>query len=129
MSLLPDPVPSRHGPITADARVHSALQRDPGVSADKRVRDLSPRERYLYCAWLLSGTRYALSGPGQYECANGSRGFIEPADQCTDEPIAACEASVGQVVECARSRLDPLCGVDAPSCAVADTCRWGIYRL
>ena len=52
---------------------------------------------------------------------------LDEVDACT-KPAPTCKATVGDLAECARSRLTNLCGIDSPRCAVIDACRRGVYR-
>jgi hypothetical protein len=107
------------------ARVERALSRPMGVDPQRRVSALSPAEKRLACAWLQSAVHLIGSG---IPCADGRTLVAEEPSECVAGPARTCRATIADLTACARSRLQPLCGADAPSCARSDSCRWGFSR-
>jgi hypothetical protein len=99
------------------------LARDVGVRADALLTDLQPLERKLTCAWLGRGSR-GLTG---WECQDGRAFVLDDAETCR-KPVAKCDATVGDLVECARSRIVELCGAESPRCAKSDACQRGVVK-
>jgi hypothetical protein len=128
-ATLPDLPPEAEATLSpaeaARARVDRALSRPMGVDPGRRVSTLSPGEKRLACAWLQSAVHPI---GARIPCADGRTLVAEEPSECVRGPRRPCGATIAQVTACARSRLQPLCGADTPSCAESDSCRWGFSR-
>lgn len=96
------------------------------LAAATRLADLSTQQQRLLCAWFASATRR--SGHG-LECQDGRRMTVQEPSACVTPIARGCEATVGDLMACTRSRLHTYCSVDAPGCAKADTCKKGVLLL
>jgi hypothetical protein len=100
-----------------------AFGRSNGISAGKRLVELSAHERELLCLWLMSAVRHGRT----FACADGRKIAVEDWPACPNtRPAPECASTVADFERCARSRLEGPCGVDAPECARLDRCRWAV---
>lgn len=91
-----------------------------------RLTELSTQQQRLACAWLASATQR--SGHG-LECQDGRRMRVQEPTECIGPIPRGCEATVGDLTACTRSRLHTYCSVDAPGCTKADACKKGVLLL
>lgn len=101
--------------------IHRALSRKIDVPTERRIDQLSKRDRKLFIAWLASVTAAA---PG-LQCNDGR--LIVSTEGADWDKHPRCNATVGEIEGCTRSRLEPVCGPDAPECAQSDLCQWGTF--
>lgn len=125
-SRMPAP-PQADPAISYEEHAHQErrrmLARDAGVNEEARLAELSPAERRLTCAWLMNGSR----GLFAWECADGRVFAVDDKETCS-RPPARCDATVGDLVACARSRLADMCREDSPRCAKSDACKRGVMK-
>jgi len=88
-----------------------------------RLADLSAREHKRLCAWFASATQRSAHG---LECIDGRRMVVQDLAECLAPIGRGCEATVGDLAACTRSRLHTYCGVDAPGCTRTDACQKGV---
>lgn len=103
-----------------------ALAEPLDLDASARLADLSARQQRLACAWLVSATRRS---HGSLECEDGRRMGVQETAACLTPIARGCEATVGDLAACVRSRLHTYCRVDAPACVKTDACKKGVLLL
>jgi hypothetical protein len=129
-SRMPDFPPAPEDALPEPERralqLRARLEPHEGVPADRLLRDMTPLERDLVCAWVGRAMRLAVNG--HYTCGDGRTVWVDDPPGCKRWPPSACTATVDDVVTCTRLRVTSPCGAETSACNALAACRWGLLE-